>query len=504
MTRILGALRPPGASVGRNRATDGFWLRPYLYVDFTRDRGKVARDRTPAQVARTGGAVTLSGMQRVANAGPGQVFASTGYHRFTGFGTSADAWTSVAVVSFVGSSGTTWAASRGASASNTRYSEILRIGNFAVTSGSRNNSSTPSSTNWARVTDAAIPGAAVGTSHVLATRQSKPSSSQSTITVWADGSVIGTDTRTDGSGISLERLTLGALDRSGFDGSTGQHVVVHAIWIWDRALTDEDIQWIMADPWQPLRRRSLKSAPAASTDLTGTLFQAAPTFFSGSTTAGSVDLGGALFQVAPAFNTGSIAATYDLGGTLFQAAPTFFTGSTTGSQELTGTLFQAAPTFNAGAVTPGAVDLVGTLLQVGPTFPQGAVAVGAVDLAGNLFALSPTFFAGDLATDQVLTGTLFQVAPSFFAGDITSTVDLDGALFQVAPTFFSGSTTTGPVDLAGVLFQIGPAFFLGGVTGGLRPRRRTTDIVGNRADVSAVSGRVSTGVSVNRKTGALQ
>lgn len=270
MTRILGALRPPGASVGRNRATDGFWLRPYLYVDFTRDRGKTARDRTPAQVARIGGAITLSGMQRVANAGPGQVYGSGGWHRFNGFGLSTDDWTVVAVVSFVGTTGTTWAASRGTSASNIRYTEMLRVDGLTVSSGTRNGGSTPGGTNWPRVTNAAIPGAGVGTSHVLAARQYTVSSGVRAVDVWSDGLLIGSDTSSDTTGVTLERLTIGALDRSSSpDLSTSQHVVVHAIWVWDSKLTDEEVSRIMADPWQPLRRDRV--FPAAAGSVTGTL-----------------------------------------------------------------------------------------------------------------------------------------------------------------------------------------------------------------------------------------
>lgn len=245
-------------------------------------------------------------------------------------------------------------------------------------------------------------------------------------------------------------------------------------------------------------------AESTATELTGTLFQKAPTFFTGTVAAGAVDLSGSLFQVAPTFGTGTVSSSYGLTGAEFTVAPTFFAGSTTGSQELTGALFQAAPTFPQGTVAPGAVGLSGSLFQVGPTFPQGAVTVGAVDLAGNLFVLSPTFFAGDTITAQELTGTLAQFAPTFFAGDITSTVDVAGSLFQIGPTFPQGAVTAGPVDLAGVLFQVGPSFFVANLSGGIRPRRRTVDVVGSRVDVSSGSGRVSTGVSVNRKTGVLE
>lgn len=136
-------------------------------------------------------------------------------------------------------------------------------------------------------------------------------------------------------------------------------------------------------------------------DLTGTLFQSAPTFFTGAITTGAVDLAGTLFQKAPTFFTGEVEGldlAQDLGGTLFQSAPAFFQGVVVRLlQDLTGTLFQKAPTFSTGAVTPGAVDLAGVLYQNAPSFPTGTVTPGAVAVAGTIFQLAPTFFIGGVA-----------------------------------------------------------------------------------------------------------
>jgi hypothetical protein len=229
--------------------------------------------------------------------------------------------------------------------------------------------------------------------------------------------------------------------------------------------------------------------PTGELTLTGTLFQKAPTFFTGSVVS-TVELAGTLFVRAPTFFTGSVTPVYNLTGTLFTKAPTFFTGAVTpGAVTLTGSLFQKAPTFFAGTVTPGSVTLTGTLFQRAPTFFGGTVTPGAVTLTGTLFQNAPVFFAGSVGIEggpQNLTGTLFQKAPTFFTGTldlqggpqnltgilfqkaptfpqgaVTSTYPLDGTLFQKAPTFFTGAVTAGDAVLTGVLFQKAPTFFVG-------------------------------------------
>lgn len=75
--------------------------------------------------------------------------------------------------------------------------------------------------------------------------------------------------------------------------------------------------------------RPFVAGPAAQ-NLTGALFQKAPTFFTGAVTPGAVTLSGALFQKAPTFFAGQItqpAGGQTLDGTLFQKAGTFPIGN---------------------------------------------------------------------------------------------------------------------------------------------------------------------------------
>jgi hypothetical protein len=140
----------------------------------------------------------------------------------------------------------------------------------------------------------------------------------------------------------------------------------------------------------------LSTAPATQ-DLTGTLHDVAPTFFSGTIAPGAVNLSGALLAVAPTFNTGAVAAgAVALVGTLFQAGPAFPQGVVSaGELALVGSLFQAPPTFGVGAITAN-YQLAGQLFQAGPTFPQGAVASLDQFLVGESFLVAPSFFAGAL------------------------------------------------------------------------------------------------------------
>jgi hypothetical protein len=86
-------------------------------------------------------------------------------------------------------------------------------------------------------------------------------------------------------------------------------------------------------------------------------------------------------EVYISWSVRSAVSTQALTGTLFQKAPTFFTGAVgTGTVNLAGTLFTKAPTFFGGTVATvaGQQDLTGTLFTKAPTFFAGAIASGFV------------------------------------------------------------------------------------------------------------------------------
>lgn len=217
------------------------------------------------------------------------------------------------------------------------------------------------------------------------------------ITTTQANQLVRTTVATRGGATGFTATSPGGQNERGDDGS-GRRIASYDFTV-ASAGASGSAQYSMSDATntiQGIMYAIVGAGGAATQDLTGTLHDVAPTFFSGTVAAGSVNLAGALLDVAPTFFTGTVAVgAVDLAGTLHDVAPTFFSGAiSTGALDLTGTLFQAAPTFNAGAVTVGAVDLAGTLHDVAPTFFTGAVTQGAANLSGSLFQLAPSFFLG--------------------------------------------------------------------------------------------------------------
>jgi hypothetical protein len=192
--------------------------------------------------------------------------------------------------------------------------------------------------------------------HVYIMVYTRTDDDSGTLTAYVDSTTsIGSDTLSSTSACTVDRLSVGRLEDSSPTNSVNGEIYAAASW--DRAVTADEIEEILADPYRYLVQDTGQT-------LSGALFSAPPTFPTGTISAGDQTLSGSLFSVTPTFPTGQVSQDQTLFGALFSAPPTFPTGSVSQGQTLDGSLFTAAPTFftgviadyNFGELTPYTVD----------------------------------------------------------------------------------------------------------------------------------------------------
>ncbi len=285
--------------------------------------------------------------------------------------------------------------------------------------------------------------------------------------IWVNGiQVASNSTSVAVSPANIDRVAIGAYWNNGapvaglyFDGN------IALSGAYSRALSDDEIVVLSANPWQIFKRPDSRifvpvSAGGGGTQtLTPPLHTNSQSFYSPAVSQSSApqSLTASLFTSSSTIFVPTVLASKVLSAGLFSNANTLYSPTVTATKTLATSFYSNAQVFYAHVLNQvgGPQNVVVPLLNNTQTFYSPLLSPGAVSVAPSLYANAPTFYGLTVTTSKTLTASLFSNASELYEPLAT----LAGGPLVIAPSLFSNTASFFTHTVASGLVQLYPVRF---------------------------------------------